>query len=229
MTAGSLEPETGPVRPNAPVALILAVAAVLAAGYALYVWLGQLQQSYSTAEFQELILSWGTWGVLASIALMIVHCFVPFPAEFIAIANGMAYGPLWGTVITWTGAMVGAALAFWLTRLLGERFVRRVVAEKNWRRIDCWVEREGAGALFVSRFIPVISFNLINVAAGLTHLRWWTFLWATGLGILPMTTLMVVMGDQLMDEGGWIWLAFLVGASTLWLLFRLLKRRSSSR
>jgi len=29
------------------------------------------------------------WGVIASILLMVAHSFIPFPAEFVAIANGM--------------------------------------------------------------------------------------------------------------------------------------------
>lgn len=204
----------------AVMALIAGVLATVAGGYALFLWLGQVQLDYSIAAFEELILSWGAWGVAASIGLMIVHSFVPFPAEFIAIANGVVYGPVWGTVITWVGAMIGAALVFWLTRLVGERFVRRVVSEKRRHSIDRWVAREGAGTLFVSRFIPVISFNLINIAAGLTRLRWWTFLWVTGLGILPMTTLMVVMGDRMGSETGPVWLAIFVATAVLWLLYR---------
>jgi len=67
---------------------------------------------------------------------MIVHSFVPFPAEFVALANGMVYGPLWGTVITWVGAMLGASIAFWLARRLGRPFVERMVktTERKTRR-----------------------------------------------------------------------------------------------
>ena len=79
----------------------------------------------SASAVEELILSWGTWGVAGSIMLMVLHSFVPFPAEMVAIANGMLYGPVWGTVITWTGAMLGAWLAFGLARWLGRPFVRR--------------------------------------------------------------------------------------------------------
>ena len=54
---------------------------------------------------------------------MVLHSFVPFPAEVVAMANGMLYGPLWGTLITWVGAMLGAYLAFGLARWLGRPFV----------------------------------------------------------------------------------------------------------
>jgi uncharacterized membrane protein YdjX (TVP38/TMEM64 family) len=173
----------------------------------------------SASAVEELILSWGIWGVAGSILLMVLHSFVPFPAEMVAIANGMLYGPIWGTVITWTGAMLGAYLAFGLARWLGRPFVRSVVAERHHEAIDRWAVRQGAGALLLSRFVPVISFNLINYAAGLTAISWWSFTWATGIGILPLTFLMVVMGDRLWsgEAGAWLWLlAAALAAGLLW-------------
>lgn len=166
---------------------------------------------FSVREFEQIIRSWGMWGVLASIALMVAHSFVPFPAELLALANGMIYGPLWGTAITWTGAMLGAVLAFALARALGRPFVEIVVARRNLDVLDEWAAKKGAVALLVSRFIPVISFNLINYAAGLTRIPLWTFLWATGLGILPLTVAMVVMGDRIESLSWQLWL--LLGAA----------------
>ena len=78
--------------------------------------------------------------------------------------------------------------------------------------------------LFLSRFVPVISFNLINYAAGLTAISWWTFTWATGLGILPLTFLMVLMGSGLWsgDASAWLWLV--LAAIVGWLIWRALTR-----
>jgi uncharacterized membrane protein YdjX (TVP38/TMEM64 family) len=173
----------------------------------------------SARAVEELIRSWGMWGVAASIMLMILHSFVPFPAEMVAIANGMLYGPIWGTVITWTGAMLGAWLAFGLARWLGRPFVRSMVATRHHEALDRWMLRQGGGALLLSRFVPVISFNLINYAAGLTAISWWTFTWATGLGILPLTFVMVVMGDRLWSGEAGLWLWLLVAAIVGWLLW----------
>ena len=169
------------------------------------------------------ILSWGIWGIAFSVLLMILHSFVPFPAEIVAIANGMLYGPLWGTVITWSGAMLGAFFAFGLARWLGRPFVLTMVPERHHRAIDRLAVGTGGGILLVSRFLPVISFNLINYAAGLTAISWWTFGWATGIGILPLTFLMVVAGDGMWsgDAALWTWLLATVGAGgLLWLVVR---------
>ncbi len=152
------------------------------------------------------IRSWGKWGVLISILLMIAHSFLPFPAEIIACANGVIYGPLWGAVITWVGAMLGAVVAFGLARFFGQPFVRRVLPAHQWQRITTWSEAHGGKTLLASRLIPLIAFNLINYAAGLTAISWWTFLWATGLGILPLTLLLAVLGDRMTTLPLWAWL-----------------------
>jgi uncharacterized membrane protein YdjX (TVP38/TMEM64 family) len=168
--------------------------------------------------FTELIRSWGAWGVVGSILLMIIHSFIPFPAEFVAVANGMVYGPLWGTVLTWVGAMLGAVLSFALSRRFGRPFVERMVEREDWRKFDAWLGENGGRAVFFSRFIPVIAFNLINYAAGLSRISFGGFILATGFGILPMTILMVVLGAKMQILSLEIWLLMGGTGILLWLI-----------
>ena len=156
------------------------------------------------------IRSLGAWGPLASIGLMIMHSFVPFPAEFLTIANGMVFGPFWGVAITWGGAMLGAYASFGLTRMYGRPFVARNVNSSKLAKLDRWVQHQGAISLLLSRFIPLISFNLINYGAGLTKISWWTFTWTTGIGILPITIIMVTMGNNFNLLPWWAWLLVLI-------------------
>ena len=207
------------VRLVAAVVLVVAVAGA-ALGYALGAPLPEWPAHWSAGAFEKLIRSWGAWGVAASIGLMVLHSFIPFPAEFLAMANGMVYGPLWGTAITWTGAMLGAFAAFGLARVLGRPFVQRIVARGRGHGIDDWLARQGGAAVFLSRFLPVISFNMVNYAAGLAPISWRTFAWATGLGILPMTTLMVLLGDRVDAVPWWGWLLLLAAGIALWLAAR---------
>ena len=209
--------DDGQTRPNGWALLtgVLALVIVLAAIGFSFDW----GRNLSIEAFVETIRSWGMWGIAGSLALMMAHSFVPFPAELLACANGLVYGPLWGTVITWTGAMLGAVIAFGLARKLGRPFVERMVARRKWEVLDDWAAHNGWQVVLISRFIPVIAFNLINYAAGLMRLTWWQFIWTTGLGILPLTVLMVVMGDQLESLGWESWLLLLIGGLILWLVF----------
>ena len=175
---------------------------------------------FSARGLEETILSWGMWGVFGSIGLMIVHSLVPFPAEFLAIANGMVYGPVLGTLITWTGAMLGAFLAFGLARLLGRPFVEIMVAKKRWHVLDEWAAARSVYLVLISRFVPVIAFNLVNYAAGVARISWWNFAWATGIGILPFTIIMVVLGDHI-DVMTWEkWTLLIIVGFALWAIFR---------
>ncbi|MDH3316500.1 MAG: TVP38/TMEM64 family protein [Betaproteobacteria bacterium] len=167
----------------------------------------------------QLIRSWGGWGVAVSIGLMVIHSFVPFPAEILACANGMIYGPVWGTVITWIGAMLGASVAFGLARSLGRPFVQRMLKEAQREKLAFWSRDRGGIALLTARLIPVIAFNLINYAAALTEISWSTFLWATAIGILPLTALSAILGDRMltMPLWGWLLLAAVVLLTWFWL------------
>lgn len=156
----------------------------------------------SAEHIAQTIRSWGAWAMFGSVLLMVAHSLVPLPSEFIAIANGIVFGLVVGAMLTWIGAMLGAALAFALSRWLGRKFVQAILPVRYNAAIDEWTKEQGIPVLLVSRFLPVVSFNLINYAAGLTTVSWWTFLWTTGLGIAPLTFLMVFAGEQMMS-GKW--------------------------
>lgn len=191
-----------------------AVLALLMGGSWLLARAGQRIGTISGESIAAYVKSWGMWGHFGLVGLMIVHSFVPFPAELVAIAAGMCFGAVWGTVLTWIGAMAGALLAFGLSRKLGRPFVADVLAPKQMAKIDSWSSTTGITALIVVRLIPVIAFNLVNYAAGLTQVTWWRFSWTTAIGILPITVLMAVMGEQMREPTLFDWL-FLIVAGLL--------------
>ena len=197
---------TGAPGSRSPALAALTGSVLLLVGVAYGLW-WYLFPDLILGEIETAIASLGPWGVAASVGLMVLHSFVPFPAELLALANGMIYGPFWGTVITWTGAMLGAFVAFGLARRFGRPLTERLVPRRHLARLDGWAERGGWRALLVARFLPMIAFNLINYAAGLSRVSWWTFAWTTGLGILPVTVLMAALGEGF-DRLPW----------TLWLL-----------
>jgi len=206
----------GLVRVAAALLLLL----IIGCGVAL--WWGNTVGVTLTAEGIEAeIRSWGAWAAAGSVLLMVAHSLIPFPAEFVTFANGMLFGPVWGVAVTWVGAMLGASLAFALARWFGRPLVDALMNERQRAAIDRWSRRQGIGVLLASRLMPLISFNVINYAAGLAPVSWWTFLWTTGLGILPITTLLVMTGDQVWNGRGhaWIWLvAVALAGALIWFL-----------
>lgn len=154
---------------------------------------------HSAEDMVHWLRATGAWAPLAVIFLMVVHSFVPFPAEILALCAGAVFGTILGAALIWTGAMLGALVAFALARRLGQGAVRGWLSETQVRQLDAWTEERGALALLAARLVPVIAFNLINYAAGLTRVRLWTFVWTTALGILPVTLLSTWFGTKMLD------------------------------
>jgi uncharacterized membrane protein YdjX (TVP38/TMEM64 family) len=220
------------LRMTLRVKFLLVLAALLLLAVILVDWLALLetgpfdlsQIALAPEAFVELIRGWGAWGVAGAIGLMVLHSFVPFPAEYLALANGMVFGLLWGTLITWSGAMLGAWAAFGLARACGKPFVDRLLSAPHRERLEGWSGDHGWSTLLAARLMPVVAFNLINYAAGLVNVSWWTFTWTTAVGILPLTFLMVLLGDQMTAMPAWAWLLFALAAVGLWWLLRRLQR-----
>ncbi len=163
----------------------------------------------------EWLRGFGGWAPLAVIVLMIVHSFIPFPAEIVAICAGAVFGTITGAALVWVGAMAGAVLSFWLARRLGRDWLRARLSPERAARLDRFTEDRGAMALLIARFVPLIAFNLINYAAGLTRVRLTTFAWTTALGILPLTLLSTWLGTRMKDMSWPLLLAVSAGAVTV--------------
>jgi uncharacterized membrane protein YdjX (TVP38/TMEM64 family) len=179
--------------------------------------------SLTIDSVRELILGMGPLGPLVAIGLYVLHSFVPFPAQILTFAIGAVYGPLWGTVLVWIGAMAGAYAAFGVARWGGRPLATRFIAGHHIQRFDDWFDRYGVGALLIVRLVPLISFNLINYSAGLTRVSWWTFTWTTGLGILPITILEIIAVDQLRQGnplGMWLFGGIVLLGAVTWLIKR---------
>jgi uncharacterized membrane protein YdjX (TVP38/TMEM64 family) len=101
----------------------------------------------------------------------------------------------------------------------------KLLSQPQQNKLDDWTEHYGTGSLLFSRFIPIIAFNLINYAAGLANVKWWTFLWTTALGILPLTIIMVVVGDQIhtIPQSLWVLLLF-IGLLSWFVIHRFIHR-----
>ncbi len=150
-------------------------------------------------DFAQAVEYWlrelGVWGYPLAVLLMAAVALLPIPAEIPAAMNGMLFGPLPGTIITWTGAMVGAQLSFEISRRFGRPAVRRFVPGRAISRVDSMVRVVSWPGLLMARLIPAVAFTALNWGLGLTGCRRRTFVWTTAIGILPATILFVYTGE----------------------------------
>lgn len=160
-------------------------------------WLFMLAM-VDVAALRDYVQSTGAWAPLASIGLMILQAVIaPLPAFVITFANAALFGWAWGALLSWTGAMLGAALCFALARWYGRGLVETLTPPGTLQRFDQLSERWGLWAVLVARLLPFIPFDPVSYAAGLARIGWWRFLLATGIGQLPATIVYSLAGDLL--------------------------------
>jgi uncharacterized membrane protein YdjX (TVP38/TMEM64 family) len=145
------------------------------------------------------ILGFGAWAPAVSFALMILQAVVaPLPAVVITLANGFLFGWAWGALLSWSSAMAGAALCFWIGRALGRPAVERLLGDAAaLERTDRFFARHGRWAVLLARLLPFVQFDPVSYAAGLTAIGFWPFLLATGVGQLPATIVYARLGQGL--------------------------------
>ncbi len=173
-------------------AIILGTVGIILVDPHLRMTLGGLLNLATLRHVRDTVRSWGLWGPVLVITLMVLHSVVFVPAEIITVASIALFGPFWGVVYAWTGAMVAASVSFGLARLWGRPLVQRFVPAAMVQRLDAFFQREGTCGMLILRLIPLVSFNALNYAGGLTPMTWGRFLWTTGLGILPMEVLIAL-------------------------------------
>lgn len=137
---------------------------------------------------KEYIRSFGAWAVVISITMMILQSIAaPIPAFLITFANAAIWGWWKGAILSWSGAMLGAAVCFGISRFYGRKVAEKFASKMALDEVEIFFEKYGKNTIFVARLLPFVPFDPISYAAGLTPMTFWGFFLATGLGQLPAT------------------------------------------
>jgi len=96
------------------------------------------------------------------------------------------FGVWWGSLYVWIGAMIGSYITYWLAKRFGEKWASHFIKPEHLQTLSHQASQGGSVGLLLARLIPFIPFVVFNYACGLLpDLSLWTYLWTTGLGIMP--------------------------------------------
>lgn len=142
--------------------------------------------------------SYGKQAAVVSFILMVLQSIAaPIPAFLITLSNAAIFGWVKGAMLSWSSAMAGAALCFFLARALGRDAVERLTSKGAMESVDVFFERYGKYAILICRLLPFVSFDFVSYGAGLTNMGFWSFFIATGIGQLPATIVYSYVGGTL--------------------------------
>jgi uncharacterized membrane protein YdjX (TVP38/TMEM64 family) len=214
-------------------AALLTAAALAAAGAALVLVPGLRSEAAAGAALaaraditplRDYVLGFGLWAPAVSVALQLLTSVIaPLPSFVITFVNAMLFGLWRGALLTWTSALLAAALCFGVARALGRPAVEYVVPQRALAQVDGFFARHGVLAVVVARLIPFVNPDALSYAAGLTPMRWRLFLGSIAIASLPSTFLYSWLGSRGVVQVGWL-LVPLVGLGVATLAAALLRR-----
>src|SRR5439155_5082952 len=137
-------------------------------------------------SFNNWVGQMGVAGIFIFIAVYAVATVLLAPGSVLTIGAGFAFGLGKGFLAVSAGATIGAALAFLIARFVAREKVE-TIAQRNdkFRQIDNAIGKQGAKLIFLLRLSPVIPFNLSNYLYGLTGVKFWPYLFASWIGMMP--------------------------------------------
>ncbi len=178
-------------RKNAIARLIALVAIIIA----LFLAMRLLPVGNWLRNFNNWVGQMGVAGIFVFIIVYAVATVLLAPGSVLTIGAGFAFGLWKGFLAVSAGSTLGAALAFLVARFIARDKVE-AIARRNekFREIDNAIGKQGAKLIFLLRLSPVIPFNLSNYFYGLTAVKFWPYVLASWIGMIPGTFLYVYIG-----------------------------------
>jgi uncharacterized membrane protein YdjX (TVP38/TMEM64 family) len=145
--------------------------------------------------FSDWVGEMGAAGIFIFIVVYALATVLMAPGSILTIGAGFAFGLWKGFLAVSAGATLGASLAFLVARFIAREKIE-AIAQRNekFRNLDRGMGEQGAKLIFLLRLSPVIPFNLSNYFYGLTAVRFWPYVLASWIGMMPGTFLYVYIG-----------------------------------
>ncbi len=187
--------------------LRLAVLLILVTAFAVILKTNPGAVELSTERLTTYIDSLGMLGPVVFILIFTVTPTLLLPALPLTIAAGILFGPLWGVVYVAIGSTSGAALAFLVARLLGRKWVKKILKKGGLGSLDKRVKKDGWKIVAITRLIPLFPYNLLNYAFGLSDIGFKAYIIPTFIFMLPATIAYVTFSSSIPDiargQVGW--------------------------
>jgi len=173
----------------------------------------------------------GPFALPVAVAVFALMAFLGVPQFVLIAAAVLAFGPWVGLTYSWIGTMVSSVVGFGLGRKIGGGALSAlgsVGGGEGVTRFMGLIARNGFMASLIVRLVPSAPFIVVNMAAGVTPMRFSHFLAGTAIGIIPKIALTAFAGNsivQAMKGGGYQPFILLILAAAVWLAAGFVARR----
>ena len=177
---------------------IVTVTIAVAVTVILCLYIMRLYDEENMQSFEELVESFGIWGVVFMFLLQVVQVVLAvIPGEPIELIFGALYGTLWGTVLCIAGIVCGTALIYILVQKLGRSFVEKIIDSKQFQKLKFLrdpVKRDTF--MFFLMFIPGTPKDLLTYFAPFTGISLLRILLIAAVARIPSIITSTYVGSS---------------------------------
>jgi len=150
------------------VALIIASLVLL---YFIYFVDNTILYRFVIEFFVNPVYNLGILGIFLFVLIMALQgLLVPLPSEIVLLATGMIWGWFYGGIMGIIGSMVAGLLCYYISKRGGRPLAEKFVGAKTIEIADKFIKKHGTKAIIITRFIPVIPFDVISYTAGIVDI-----------------------------------------------------------
>lgn len=126
--------------------------------------------------------------------------FAPVPGEFSGFVGGYLFGAGLGFIYSSIGLAAGSVINFWIGRILGYRFVRRMIPKAKLEKFETFISHQGVLVLLALFIFPGFPKDYLCLFLGITTLPFKIFILLAGFGRMPGTLILSLQGEFLFDQ-----------------------------
>lgn len=151
-------------------------------------------------KLQTFVLSFGAFAPVIFIILFSLTPFAPFFSAVLALASGLIFGFVYGSLLIMIGATCSSTVGFYLARHFGQWLKnRRQDKSHQLGKLEQSLDNNGFIIVFILRLLPIAPFDLISYAAGFSRIRYKDYIFATVIGMFPGVLIYANIGENTLD------------------------------
>lgn len=143
-------------------------------------------------------LSDSPWAIPITIALFCALAFIGAPQWMLITGTVLAFGVWEGGALSWVGSLTSASLGFGIGHKLGADRLQRVDASLV-QKLTAAVQKNGFMTSLVVRLVPTGPAILVNLAAGVSRMKFQHFVAGAAIGIIPKILVICLISQGLIS------------------------------
>ncbi|MFH1754025.1 MAG: TVP38/TMEM64 family protein [Candidatus Omnitrophota bacterium] len=159
-------------------------------------------KALTPAAIRDYIRPFGNYAAIAYMAAYVLNTISVFPPIApLSLTAGLAFGAAWGAAYLMAAAMIGTSCTFFISRFFGRSLAEKAL-KGRFKDLDERLERNGFMTVLFFRVVPLVPYEVLNYAGGLSKIKFRDYFFATLFGLIPGVVIAAFFGGSLGEING---------------------------